>query len=209
MEIRPSDKQLVAVLGIAVGAGIALTISKRGVNRKERILATTDPKWMRTTVSISLNSLRAEGLNSRTIREDREARIPPSAGAGTVSRASTQPETPEDVQVPGESRPVPCSTVEQSIFAAATVLEMTRRLGGRVLDASIIFVACCLFGGISQAFRASAPIGRLEVVVLTWSVVLIAVFYAFLFKMGGGETPGQAWQKRRRERAQGDANQTA
>jgi hypothetical protein len=177
MEI-PSDKKLVAVLGLAVGAGIAMTFSYRGINKKVSKLrpAKTDPERTRATVGRSQKPLPAAVVNSLTIRHDRKA----------------PPKTPEDLQAPCDLRPV---------HPAPAVLSMSQRLGAGVIDALIIFFACCIFAGISLASGASAPINRFGVVVLTGSVVLIAVFYAYLFKIGGHGTPGQTLQKRRLDRA--------
>ena len=223
METRPSDKKLVAVLGIAVGTGIALTFLYRGINKKGRILhpAKTHPKWTRATVSSSRKSLLAHVMNSGTIRHDQKAPIPPPTGTGSVSRASAQTKAPE-LQAPCDRRvpiscasshepgappravdlpPTPHYTVEPSTHPAPAVLSMAHRLGASVLDALIIFFACCIFVGISQALRVNAPIDQFDGGILTCSVFLIAVFYAFLSKIGGSGTPGQTWQKRRFNRA--------
>ena len=80
---------------------------------------------------------------------------------------------------------------------APAKLSLTQRLGAGVLDVSVVSLACGIFIEISQGFHASAPADAFEAAVLTCAIFLIAVFYSFLFKMGGRGTPGQNWQKRR------------
>ncbi len=88
--------------------------------------------------------------------------------------------------------PVRC---EAQAFEAASPVEnsVMQRVAATVLDALIVFAACCIFFAIFQGFHASAPIDRFEEIMLTCAVMLIAAFYAFLFKMGGGDTVGQIW----------------
>jgi hypothetical protein len=224
METRPSDKKLVTVLGIAAGAGIALTFLYRGINKKGPILhpATAHPELTRATISSSRRSLLAHGLNSGTISHDQQAPIAVPAGTGSVIRAAVQTKAPEDVQALCDRRvriwcaasdepdaqphavalpPAPDDAVKPSIHGAPAVLSMTHRLGASALDAWIIFLACCIFVGLSRAWGVNAQIDRFDIVILTCSVSLIAVFYTFLFKIAGRGTLGQTWQKRRLKRA--------
>lgn len=195
MDTRPSGKKLIAAFGIAVGAGIALTFSYRGNSKKRRIQHTAkiDPKRTPVTASSSRSLFPADVLNSGTIRHVQEALTPPAAGMGGLSRERRVPMSGASSPEPGVlSRGV---DVPPSACPAPADLPVTQRFGGAVIDALIILLACCIFVGISPAFRVSVGIGRFELVILFCSVVLIATFYGFLFQISGGGTAGQTWLK--------------
>src|ERR1035438_7222248 len=109
MEIHPSAKKLVVVLGIAAGAGLALTFIYRGINKKGRVLSPpkTHPERTRATVSSSRKALPAHVMNAGTIRPDQQAPIPP----------------PRAVDLP----PAPDCTVKPSTHPALAVLSMTHQ----------------------------------------------------------------------------------
>ena len=180
MEIRPSDKKLVA-LGLTVGAAIALAYLYRRINKKGCISypTKTETRQIPATAGHAQNPPLVQILITRTISEDRNAPIAPPTGTGDVPEpCDRQPEAP-----PLAADPPPAAS-------APAVLSTTRWLRASVVDALIVFFACCIFVGTSGALRVNAPIDRVNLVILVCSMVLIAVFYAYLFKIGGGGTPG-------------------
>jgi hypothetical protein len=169
METRRPEKKLIAALGIVAGAGQEAPFPS--FNGKSTVRRT------------SAKSAAAQDMQS------------PSEFWLGIARASFhKPDSPSgDVVIPlaldsGEG---------PSIQGAHAVLSITRRVGAAVLDAFIILFACSVFVGISQPFRMGVRIGQFDLIMLTCAGVLIAGFYALIFKLGGHGTAGQTWLKPR------------
>jgi hypothetical protein len=187
---RQSEMKLIAALGIAAGAGLTLKFLFQGINRKGRILhpAKSHPERAIARVCIPLNSVPIQVLNPRAIRQHvQESRVP------AVIRTDEPDAPPPAVELPIDFP----FAVEPSLQESATALSINRRFGAAALDAFFILLACFLFVGIAQVFGVSLRSEPFDMEILTGSALLIAIFYVFLFMLGGRGTAGQAWLKLR------------
>ena len=185
---RQFEIKVIAALGIAAGAGLTLKFLLQGINRKGRILhpAQDHPERGTSSVCICLKSTPIHVRNPRAMRQQ-EPRVPAITGAN-------QPDAPPPaVDLPSHSH----FAVEPSLEEAPTASSINRRFGAAALDAFFIVLACFLFVGIARVLGVSLRSEPFDMEILTGSALLIAVFYVFLFMLGGRGTAGQAWLKLR------------
>jgi hypothetical protein len=156
-----------------MGAGIALTVANRGAKKEKGPWrsAKTHGELTPVTVCCSRHSLSTQVHSSETFRPRQQDPLPPA------------PHIPRALHL----------TVESSVDGDTPVASTKHRFVAASLDGAMIFLACCIFVGILQAFGVSVPIGMFDVVIYICSLVLITVFYCFVFAISGRETAGQTW----------------
>jgi hypothetical protein len=206
MEIRASDKKLIAALVITAGAGIALTFSSRR-DRKGRVLhpAKIDPRQTAATVNSLRNSYPIHVANAGVIPHHglRKAMAPVSAITPVQQILGTPADVPDvpprPAACPPASHPAP------ALQPAASPLTITQSIAALGMDAFIVLLASCLFLGVPQIFGVSVPLDPFGLFILTCSIFLIAMLYVFLVMLDGRGTPGQAWMRLRLSRPFGGA----
>jgi uncharacterized RDD family membrane protein YckC len=85
------------------------------------------------------------------------------------------------------------TTVEASIYCDAPVATPMHRSVAAFLDSAMILIGWGFFLGVFQALGASVRVDKFDILMMTASLILIALFYGFLFALTGRETPGQNW----------------
>jgi hypothetical protein len=212
MEPR-SEKKLIAAVGVAIGAGLALTFTYRGIYGKGRILhaAKYDPKHCFTPVRSSRNFTRSNSENHAGDRGEHRSLSDPLARETSRSAASIASGTPLAERVPTAVAPypepipalraadlsaIPPTTIGRPVAHGSVVLSGMQRVGAVAIDAFIVLFACCLFAGISQAMHATLTMQPFHLVILACSAALIAISYAALYKWTARDTPGEIYLKR-------------
>jgi hypothetical protein len=208
MGTRPSKKKIIAGIGIAVGAGIVVTIAYRSIRNKGRshLLSTINPIPISAHVCSSRKSVPALVMESENNLQSAEKvglplaafqsiRLAESAAPVKRQTPTLRVATPEPDVPPVSVNPpvVPSSQAKPAIHHIPVVLSMTQRFGGALIDALIILLACCIFIGVSQTLGANVRIDSIGGIIIPCSAALIASFYAFLFQLGDRRTAGQTW----------------
>ena len=164
MKTPPSDKTLIAVLGVAVGASLALTYSNRRSTKTKRVLhpAKIVPACLQRSLPVPVPVRTARTLHSPIPR-------PPAP----VPQPMPEPVPPILPEVP------PTPSADQ-------------RCGAVTLDALVPLAAIYVFFSITHLCHASLRLDGFDTFVVGCIVVLIAAFYAFLFRFTG-RTLRLAW----------------